>query len=46
MKGGDPETGFNYDDTKRYIEAAAVSAEAGDDEVAALDDRHERPVLD
>ncbi len=26
VKGIDPETGFNYDDTKRYIEAAALSA--------------------
>jgi 4-oxalmesaconate hydratase len=26
VRGVDPETGFNYDDTKRYIEAAALSA--------------------
>ena len=26
VRGIDPETGFNYDDTKRYIEAAALSA--------------------
>ena len=27
VRGIDPETGFNYDDTKRYIEAANVDAE-------------------
>ena len=27
VRGIDPETGFNYDDTKRYIEAAALTAE-------------------
>jgi 4-oxalmesaconate hydratase len=27
VRGIDPETGFYYDDTKRYIEAAALSAE-------------------
>jgi 4-oxalmesaconate hydratase len=27
VRGIDPETGFNYDDTKRYIEAAELSAE-------------------
>jgi 4-oxalmesaconate hydratase len=26
VRGVDPETGFNYDDTKRYIDAAALSA--------------------
>jgi 4-oxalmesaconate hydratase len=26
VRGVDPETGFNYDDTKRYIEASALSA--------------------
>jgi 4-oxalmesaconate hydratase len=26
VRGVDPETGFNYDDTKRYINAAALSA--------------------
>src|SRR5579864_3665096 len=26
VKGVDPETGFNFDDTKRYIDAAAISA--------------------
>jgi 4-oxalmesaconate hydratase len=26
VKGVDPETGFNYDDTKRYIDAAALGA--------------------
>jgi len=26
VKGIDPETGFNYDDTKRYIDSAALSA--------------------
>ncbi|MNU08869.1 hypothetical protein D3C72_2551240 [compost metagenome] len=27
MRGIDPETGHYYDDTKRYIEAANISAE-------------------
>jgi 4-oxalmesaconate hydratase len=27
VRGVDPETGFYYDDTRRYIEAAALSAE-------------------
>jgi 4-oxalmesaconate hydratase len=27
VRGIDPETGHNYDDTKRYIESAAVSAD-------------------
>ena len=27
VRGIDPETGFHYDDTRRYIEAAALSAE-------------------
>jgi 4-oxalmesaconate hydratase len=27
VRGVDPQTGFNYDDTKRYIEAAKISAE-------------------
>jgi 4-oxalmesaconate hydratase len=27
VRGIDPETGFHYDDTRRYIEAAAISAE-------------------
>ena len=27
VRGVDPETGHYYDDTKRYIEAAALSAE-------------------
>jgi len=27
VRGIDPETGFNFDDTKRYIEAAALTAE-------------------
>jgi 4-oxalmesaconate hydratase len=27
VRGIDPETGFNYDDTKRYVEAAAIDAE-------------------
>jgi 4-oxalmesaconate hydratase len=26
VRGVDPETGFNYDDTKRYVDAAARSA--------------------
>ena len=26
VRGIDPETGFHYDDTRRYIEAAALSA--------------------
>jgi 4-oxalmesaconate hydratase len=26
VRGVDPETGHNYDDTKRYIDAAALSA--------------------
>jgi 4-oxalmesaconate hydratase len=26
VRGVDPETGFNYDDTKRYIDGAALSA--------------------
>jgi len=26
VKGVDPETGFNFDDTKRYIDAAPISA--------------------
>jgi 4-oxalmesaconate hydratase len=28
VRGIDPETGHYYDDTKRYIDAASVSAEA------------------
>ncbi len=28
VRGIDPETGHNYDDTKRYIESASISAEA------------------
>jgi len=28
VRGIDPETGHNYDDTKRYIESATISAEA------------------
>jgi 4-oxalmesaconate hydratase len=28
VRGIDPETGHHYDDTKRYIEAAQVDAEA------------------
>jgi 4-oxalmesaconate hydratase len=28
VKGVDPETGHNYDDTRRYVDAAAVSTEA------------------
>jgi 4-oxalmesaconate hydratase len=28
VKGIDPDTGFNYDDTKRYIEAAAGLSDA------------------
>ena len=28
VRGIDPETGHNYDDTKRYVEAASISAEA------------------
>jgi 4-oxalmesaconate hydratase len=27
VRGIDPETGFNYDDTKRYIEAAKLTPE-------------------
>jgi 4-oxalmesaconate hydratase len=27
VRGIDPETGFYFDDTKRYIEAAKISAE-------------------
>ncbi len=27
VQGIDPETGFNYDDTKRYVDALAISAE-------------------
>jgi 4-oxalmesaconate hydratase len=27
VRGIDPETGFNYDDTKRYIEAADLTTE-------------------
>tara|TARA_B100001123_G_C14901873_1_gene864164 strand:- start:250 stop:666 length:417 start_codon:yes stop_codon:yes gene_type:complete len=27
VRGVDPETGFNYDDTKRYIDAADISGE-------------------
>jgi 4-oxalmesaconate hydratase len=26
VRGVDPTTGFNYDDTKRYIDASALSA--------------------
>ena len=26
VRGVDPTTGFNYDDTKRYIDAAQISA--------------------
>ncbi len=28
VRGIDPETGFSYDDTKRYIDAAAIDAAA------------------
>ena len=28
VRGVDPETGFNYDDTKRYIDAADISQAA------------------
>jgi 4-oxalmesaconate hydratase len=28
VRGVDPDTGHNFDDTKRYIEAASVNADA------------------
>ena len=28
VRGIDPETGFYYDDTKRYVDAASISSEA------------------
>ena len=28
VRGIDPETEFHYDDTKRYVDAAAISSEA------------------